>query len=49
MNNLTLLIVFLVAIILFFWGIVKTIKTQKKIYIFAMLPFFLLMVGMFLL
>jgi len=41
------LILLLVVIGLFFWGIVKALKTQKKVYIFAMMPFILLLVGMF--
>jgi len=38
---------FIVVIVLFFWGIYKAIKTQKTIYALAMLPFILLLVGMF--
>ena len=41
------LVLFLVIIGLFFWGIAKAVKTQKKVYIFAMMPFILLLVGMF--
>ncbi len=35
------------SIVLFFWGVYKAVKTQKTVYTLAMLPFFLLMVGMF--
>jgi len=38
---------FIVVIVLFFWGIYKAIKTQKTVYALAMLPFILLLVGMF--
>ncbi len=31
----------------FFWGVYKAVKTQKKIYVFAMMPFVLLLLGMF--
>lgn len=41
------LIIFIVILVLFFWGIYMAIKTQKKRYIFAMMPFVLLLVGMF--
>ncbi len=32
---------------LFFWGVYKAVKTQKTIYALAMLPFVLLLIGMF--
>jgi len=32
---------------LFFWGVYKAVKTQKTIYALAMLPFVLLLAGMF--
>ena len=35
------------AIVLFFWGIYKAIKTQKTQYAWAMLPFFIIMALMF--
>ena len=38
---------FVVGIGLFFWGIYKALKTQQTIYMLALLPFILLMVGMF--
>ena len=41
------LILLLVIVGLFFWGIFKAAKTQKKVYIFAMMPFILLLAGMF--
>jgi len=47
MSNLLILALFIVAILLFFWGIHKAIKTQKTVYAFAMLPFVLLLVAMF--
>jgi len=47
MSNLTVILIFLVTLILFFWGVFKALKTQNTLYMLAMLPFFLLMVGMF--
>lgn len=47
MNNLTLILIFLVTLVLFFWGVWKALRTQKVIYMSAMVPFFLLMVGIF--
>jgi len=47
MNNLTVILLFLATVILFFWGVFKALKTQKSIYMLAMVPFFGLMVGMF--
>lgn len=47
MTNAVILAVFIVSVILFFWGIYKAIKTQKKIYLLAFTPFLFLMVGMF--
>ncbi|WP_309497441.1 hypothetical protein [Sulfurovum sp.] len=41
------LLLLLVIIGLFFWAIAKAVKTQKKVYIFAMMPFILLLIGMF--
>ncbi len=38
---------FIIIIGLFFWGVYKAVKTQKTIYVLAMLPFVLLLVGMF--
>jgi hypothetical protein len=47
MNNLTVIMIFLVTLLLFFWGVFKALRTQKTIYMLAMMPFFLLMVGIF--
>ncbi|MBD3790297.1 MAG: hypothetical protein IE885_08065 [Campylobacterales bacterium] len=49
LTNGTVLLLFFVATALFFWGVSKAVRTQKKIYLLAMLPFFLGMIGMFLL
>lgn len=38
---------FIIAIGVFFWGVYKAIKTQKVIYMLALLPILLLMIGMF--
>ena len=38
---------FIVAIGIFFWGVHKAIKTQKTVYMLALLPILLLMIGMF--
>jgi len=46
MPNSLFIVILIVSIILFFWGIVKSVKTQKNIYALAMLPFFLIMAGM---
>ncbi|MGC9351995.1 MAG: hypothetical protein ACP5D3_08395 [Sulfurovum sp.] len=48
LTNGTLLFIFLVATLLFFWGSFKALKTQKKRYLLAMMPMGLLIVGMFL-
>ena len=37
----------IITVGLFFWGVYKAVKTQKTIYVLAMLPFMLLLVGMF--
>ncbi len=37
----------IIIIGLFFWGVYRAVKTQKTIYVLAMLPFVLLLVGMF--
>ena len=44
-----ILFVFAFVVFLFFWAVYKALKTQKKLYIWAMLPFFLFILGMFLL
>jgi len=38
---------FIVIIILFFWGIYKAVKTQKLVYMLALLPFTALLFWMF--
>lgn len=48
LNNGLVLLVFVLAIVLFFWGSVKAMKTQKKIYLLAMIPMGLLILAMFL-
>ena len=47
MNNFTLIGIFLVTLVLFFWGVYKALKTQKVVYMTAMVPFFALMIGIF--
>lgn len=37
----------IVIVGLFFWGVYKAVKTQKTIYALALLPFVLLLAGMF--
>ena len=37
----------LAAIVLFFWGIYKAVRTQKLVYALALLPFTLLLFWMF--
>ncbi len=37
----------LAVIILFFWGIYKAVRTQKLVYALALLPFVILLFGMF--
>lgn len=49
LSNGLILMIFLVAMILFFWGSIKSMKTQKKIYLLAMIPMVILIIGMFLL
>ena len=44
-----LLLIFIVTIILFFWGTYKALKSQKSLYMLAMLPFLLMITVMFLL
>ena len=44
-----LLLIFVATIILFFWGTYKALKTQKSLYMLAMLPFLLGITVMFLL
>ena len=40
---------FILIVSLFFWGVFKALKTQQLIYTLAMLPFILLIIGMFVL
>jgi len=47
MNNTIVLAGFILSVILFFWGIYKTTKTQKKIYLLYIVPFLALIIGMF--
>ena len=49
MTNAVILTIFTVSVLLFFWGVYKMVKTQKKIYLLAFVPFLLLIAGMFLL
>ena len=37
----------IVIVILFFWGIYKAVKTQRLVYMLALLPFTLLLFWMF--
>jgi hypothetical protein len=48
LTNGLLLLIFLVATILFFWGSIKAMKTQKKVYLLAMIPMGVLILAMFL-
>jgi len=47
MTSAEILASFLVSVILFFWGVFKAVKTQKKIYLLAFIPLLMLIVGMF--
>ncbi|MEA2047985.1 MAG: hypothetical protein U9O64_05995 [Campylobacterota bacterium] len=47
MNNVTLLVLFALTVISFFWGIYKTTKTQKKIYLYYTVPFIGVVTWMF--
>ncbi len=38
---------FVVLVGAFFWGIYKALKTQKTIYMLALLPFIIFIIGMF--
>ncbi len=48
MNNATILGLFILAIVSFFWGTYKSMKTQETRYMLATLPFIFLILGMFL-
>ena len=47
LTNGMLLLIFFVAIMLFFWGTLKAMKSQKKVYLLAMVPLGILIVAMF--
>jgi len=47
MTNSVVLFALLFAIVLFFWGLYKTLKTQNSLYALAMLPFFMMVAAMF--
>jgi len=49
MSNAIILGLFILAIVSFFWGTYKAMKTQETRYMLATLPFILLILGMFLL
>ncbi len=49
MPNSMLLLLFIITIGLFFWGIYKALKRQKSLYALAMLPFLLLIAAIMLL
>jgi len=48
MNNGLLILLFVVAILLFFWGVYKAVKTQENKYMWALAPFMVLMLLLFL-
>jgi len=39
--------VFIIVVVLFFWGVYKAVQTNKTIYALAMLPFVILLFWMF--
>ncbi|MDQ1325619.1 MAG: hypothetical protein QG564_743 [Campylobacterota bacterium] len=47
MTGYFILIGFVATLAFFFWGVYKAAKTQKIIYMLAMLPFILGIIGMF--
>jgi len=49
MQGILIILLFLFTLMTFFWSIHKAIKTQDKKYAWGLLPFFLFMVGIFLL
>jgi hypothetical protein len=49
LSNGIVLLMFIIAIVLFFWGTLKAMKTQKKVYLLAMVPMGLLIMAMFML
>ena len=48
MTNGMMLLMSVIAIVLFFWGSWKAMKTQRKIYLLAMAPMGILIAVMFL-
>ena len=46
-ESIALVIAFFITVTLFFWGVYKALKTQKATYMWAMVPFFALIVGIF--
>jgi hypothetical protein len=42
-----LVIAFFVTVSLFFWGVYKALKTQQVRYMWAMVPFFIYIIGIF--
>jgi hypothetical protein len=49
MSNASILGFFIIAMVSFFWGTYKAMKTQETRYLLATIPFILLILGMFLL
>jgi len=49
MQAYAIIIIFIFTLVLFFWSIYKAIKTKENKYAWGMLPFFLFMIGIFLL
>jgi len=47
MSNMLILVLFILIIVLFFWGTYKTVKTGDRRYAFALLPFIVLLFVMF--
>ncbi len=47
MTDTLLIAVFFITLVLFFWGVWKALRTQKVVYMLAMVPFFGLMIGIF--
>jgi len=47
MSNIVILVLFILIIVLFFWGTYKTVTTGDRRYSFALLPFIVLLFVMF--
>jgi len=47
MSNIVVLVLFLLIIVLFFWGTYKSVSTGDRRYAFALLPFIVLLFVMF--